>query len=64
MRNLLASKPLKPTANEKAGLIERRWWTATELQQCTDKLLPANLAQLLDDLLAGNLNDQPLMLAH
>jgi hypothetical protein len=52
---------LKPTENEKAGLIERRWWSATELRHCPDKLLPSNLPELLDDLLAGRLNDTPLM---
>jgi 8-oxo-dGTP pyrophosphatase MutT (NUDIX family) len=26
---------LKPTENEKAGPIERRWWSAAELRQCT-----------------------------
>jgi ADP-ribose pyrophosphatase YjhB (NUDIX family) len=53
---------LKPTENEKAGLIERRWWRADELSQCPDKLLPANLPALLDDLLADRLGPAPLML--
>ncbi|MGH3939613.1 MAG: NUDIX hydrolase [Pseudonocardiaceae bacterium] len=54
---------LKPTENEKAGLIERRWWSATELRHCSDKLLPATLPRLLDDLLADRLPDMPLALA-
>jgi 8-oxo-dGTP pyrophosphatase MutT (NUDIX family) len=54
--------PLKPTENEKAGLIERRWWPAYELQHCQDELLPANLPELLNDLLAGRLSDRPLTL--
>ncbi|MFD9734634.1 NUDIX hydrolase [Umezawaea sp. NPDC059074] len=54
--------PLKPTENEKAGLIERRWWSAEELRHCQDKLLPGTLPDLLDDLLAGRLNDTPLLL--
>ncbi len=29
----------KYTANEKAGLIEHRWWTQPELAACRDKLL-------------------------
>jgi ADP-ribose pyrophosphatase YjhB (NUDIX family) len=58
----VAQIPLKPTENEKAGLIERRWWLAAELQRCPDKLLPGNLAELLDNLLNGRLSDQPLML--
>ncbi|SDO49191.1 NUDIX domain-containing protein [Lentzea jiangxiensis] len=37
---------LKPTENEKAGLIERRWWSAAELRRCTDKLIPAQLPSL------------------
>ncbi|GAB2792473.1 NUDIX hydrolase [Amycolatopsis magusensis] len=51
---------LKLTDNEKAGIIERRWWTATELQHCTDKLLPATLPHLLTELLAGRLPVNPL----
>ncbi|MBV9144062.1 MAG: NUDIX domain-containing protein [Pseudonocardiales bacterium] len=58
----LAQVPLKPTENEKAGLIERRWWPATELRTCPDKLLPSNLAELLDNLLNGRLGEAPLML--
>ncbi|GGS54996.1 NUDIX hydrolase [Actinokineospora fastidiosa] len=52
--------PVRPTANEKAGLIERRWWSAHDLQQCRDKLLPANLPQLL----TGQLAPTPLTLTH
>lgn len=52
----------KPTENEKAGLIERRWWSAAELRDCPDKLLPATLPDLFDDLLAGRLPDTPLAL--
>jgi NUDIX domain len=33
-----------------------------EFQRCPDKLLPGNLAELLDNLLNGRLSDQPLML--
>ena len=50
----------KPTENEKAGMIERRWWSADELRQCPDKLLPAALPGLLDDLLANRLSSTPL----
>jgi ADP-ribose pyrophosphatase YjhB (NUDIX family) len=53
---------LKPTENEKAGLIERRWWSADDLRQCRDKLLPATLPDLLDDLLADRLSPIPLTL--
>lgn len=52
---------VEPTENEKAGLIERRWWSARELPQCTDKLLPATLPNLLDDLLADRFSRTPLM---
>lgn len=58
----LAQVPIKPTENEKAGLIERRWWPATELRRCQDQLLPANLPELLDNLLDDRLSDKPLML--
>jgi ADP-ribose pyrophosphatase YjhB (NUDIX family) len=54
--------PVKPTENEKAGLIERRWWSAAELRQCRDKLLPGNLPDLLDDLFAGRMSRTPLTL--
>ncbi|HEU0086310.1 MAG TPA: NUDIX domain-containing protein [Pseudonocardiaceae bacterium] len=53
---------LQPTENEKAGLIERRWWSAAELRHCRDKLLPAELPALLDDLLADRLSPTPLTL--
>jgi ADP-ribose pyrophosphatase YjhB (NUDIX family) len=53
---------LQPTENEKAGLIERRWWPADELRQCRDKLLPAELPDLLDDLLAGRFSPATLTL--
>jgi 8-oxo-dGTP pyrophosphatase MutT (NUDIX family) len=58
----LVQVPLKPTENEKAGLIERRWWPAAELRTCSDKLLPANLPELLDDFFDNRLSDKPLML--
>lgn len=47
---------LAPTENEKLGLIERRWWTATELHQCPDPLLPASLPNLLTELIADQLD--------
>ncbi|WP_330274534.1 NUDIX domain-containing protein [Lentzea sp. NBC_00516] len=53
---------LNLTENEKAGLIERRWWSAAELHECTDELLPAQLPGLLDELLAGALSTTPLSL--
>jgi 8-oxo-dGTP pyrophosphatase MutT (NUDIX family) len=51
----------KQTANEKAGLIEHRWWTHPELAACRDKLLPPNLPALLAAVLAGALR-QPILL--
>ncbi len=48
----------KHTANEKAGLIEHRWWTYPELVACRDELLPPNLpASVLDGAL-----HQPVLL--
>jgi 8-oxo-dGTP pyrophosphatase MutT (NUDIX family) len=49
------------TANEKAGLIEHRWWTQPALAGCRDKLLPPNLPVLLADILSGKLH-QPALL--
>ncbi|WP_103354622.1 NUDIX hydrolase [Amycolatopsis sp. CA-128772] len=39
------------TTNERAGLIERRWWCGSDLADCRDKLLPAQLPDLLRALL-------------
>ncbi|SDP97802.1 NUDIX hydrolase [Lentzea jiangxiensis] len=53
---------LKPTENEKAGLIERRWWSAADLRATTAKLLPATLPRLVDDLLTDTFSTTPLSL--
>jgi 8-oxo-dGTP pyrophosphatase MutT (NUDIX family) len=53
---------LRHTANERAGLIERRWWSAAALSPCTDKLLPAELPGLLLTLLDGRFPAVPLVL--
>jgi 8-oxo-dGTP pyrophosphatase MutT (NUDIX family) len=50
------------TENEKASVIERTWFTATELHTSPDKLLPAELPTLLDAILARQLPEQPLHL--
>jgi len=50
------------TENEKLGLIEHRWWAASELTRCTDKLLPPNLPKLLAETIAGRLSAQPDLL--
>ncbi|MET8853498.1 NUDIX domain-containing protein [Amycolatopsis sp. NPDC004625] len=42
---------LRHTANERVGLIERRWWSAAAVSACRDKLLPAELPDLLGALL-------------
>jgi 8-oxo-dGTP pyrophosphatase MutT (NUDIX family) len=54
--------PLKPTANERVGLIERCWWTLEDLRRCPDKLLPANLPALLSEILRGEFAESPLTL--
>ena len=51
-----------PTANERAGLIERVWFTAAELDRCPDKLLPAELPALLGEILAGRVPATPISL--
>jgi 8-oxo-dGTP pyrophosphatase MutT (NUDIX family) len=53
---------LRHTANERAGLIERRWWSAAALVECADKLLPAELPDLLETLLGGRFPSTPLAL--
>jgi 8-oxo-dGTP pyrophosphatase MutT (NUDIX family) len=54
--------PLRHTANERAGLIERRWWSAAALSRCEDKLLPGELLGLLKALLGGCFPATPLAL--
>jgi 8-oxo-dGTP pyrophosphatase MutT (NUDIX family) len=54
---------LRPTDNEKAGLVERRWWTVETLAECPDTLLPATLPQLFKDIVNGWVPPQPLTLA-
>ncbi|MEV6445110.1 NUDIX domain-containing protein [Amycolatopsis sp. NPDC051716] len=53
---------LRHTVNERAGLIERRWWSAAALSNCGDKLLPAELPNLLQELLDDRLPLAPLAL--
>jgi hypothetical protein len=53
---------VRHTANERAGLIERRWWSAVALWACKDKLLPAELPDLLQALLDGCFPSAPLNL--
>lgn len=49
------------SANERAGLVEWRWWTAAELATTGEKLLPAELPDLLPAVLAGSVY-RPLIL--
>ncbi|MFG1645522.1 NUDIX hydrolase [Amycolatopsis sp. NPDC049252] len=53
---------LRHSANERVGLIERRWWSAAALSTCRDKLLPAELPNLLQDFLDNRLPIAPLVL--
>jgi hypothetical protein len=53
---------IRHTANERAGLIERRWWSAAELAECADKLLPAELPELLQAVLDDQFPSAPLAL--
>ncbi|UOX88378.1 NUDIX domain-containing protein [Amycolatopsis sp. FBCC-B4732] len=50
------------STNERAGLIERRWWPAAVVSECRDKLLPAELPDLLLVLLDGRFPAAPLAL--
>ncbi|RBO91355.1 NUDIX hydrolase [Nocardia puris] len=49
------------SANEQSGLLGWRWWAHDELAATRDKVLPANLAELHADLIAGRL-EYPLTL--
>ncbi len=53
---------LRHTANERAGLIECRWWSAAAVSTCRDKLLPAELPDLLQALLNDRFPAAPLTL--
>lgn len=53
---------LRYTANERAGLIERRWWSAAAVSTCHDRLLPAELPDLLQVLLDDRFPLVPLAL--
>ncbi|GLY38856.1 hypothetical protein Amsp01_048800 [Amycolatopsis sp. NBRC 101858] len=53
---------VRHTANERAGLIERRWWPAAAVSGCHDKFLPAELPDLLLTLLDGRFPATPLAL--
>ncbi|MFJ7213575.1 NUDIX hydrolase [Amycolatopsis sp. NPDC098790] len=53
---------LRHSANERAGLIERRWWSAAAVSTCHDKLLPAELPDLLQTLLDDRFPHTPLAL--
>ncbi|WP_409491575.1 hypothetical protein [Amycolatopsis sp. cmx-11-12] len=39
---------LTPTANERASVLERRWWTVADLKASADMLLPAGPIQVTD----------------
>ncbi|WP_439382163.1 NUDIX hydrolase [Amycolatopsis lexingtonensis] len=53
---------VRHSANERVGLIERRWWSAAAIATCRDKLLPAELPDLLQALLDDRLPATPLAL--
>ncbi len=53
---------LRHTANERAGLIEHRWWSAAALATCRGKLLPAELPDLLQALLDNRFPSTPFAL--
>lgn len=53
---------VRHTANECAGLIERRWWSAAAVSSCRDKLLPAELPDLLQAVLDDRFPLAPLAL--
>ncbi|WP_410583992.1 hypothetical protein [Amycolatopsis sp. lyj-108] len=54
------SAALMPTANERASVLDRRWWTYAELEATTDKLLPGSLPALVARLLAGRFPAEPI----
>lgn len=57
-----ATVATRPTENEKLGLLDRVWFSVTELHACPDKLLPASLPTLLEAILTGNVPKEPIVL--
>ena len=51
------------SANERTGLIERRWWPVEQLQLCRDKLLPDVLPALLRQVLTNQFPDEVLAIS-
>ncbi|WP_326950902.1 NUDIX domain-containing protein [Amycolatopsis sp. NBC_01307] len=54
---------LRHTANERAGLIEHRWWPVEQLQLCRDKLLPDVLPNLLSRVLTNQFPDDVIAIS-
>lgn len=47
---------------EASTFVEYRWWSASELAQTTETVIPNGLAALLNDLLAGKRPTAPIRL--
>lgn len=48
--------------DERSALLDHRWWTGADLRATGDLVFPAELADLLPRLLAGNLPQEPVNL--
>lgn len=50
------------TQQERDTIVELRWWTLGELQASAEHFYPAQLTQLLPDVLAGRFAAEPIVL--
>jgi ADP-ribose pyrophosphatase YjhB (NUDIX family) len=51
------------TEEEKVEMLESRWWSVDELRATTDRLVPADLADLVERILGSGAPPQPLTLS-
>ena len=51
------------TADERESIRDHRWWTVAELRAATDRLVPGNLAALVERLLRDGPPARPIELA-
>ena len=48
---------------ERSYITGHRWWTLDEVRAATEKISPAGLADLIDQLLRGDVPDHPIRLS-
>jgi hypothetical protein len=51
------------TEDEKHDMLEPRWWSVAQLRSTQDRLVPTNLADLLESILRDGAPAEPLTLS-